>query len=216
MESTSELGHELFSAQPSLELIKRVTRSAHANAIDLQKFTDDVLSHLDKSSPEDLLKVGIGLHIIGRAAEAVEKLQGAKDCQEKYLALGFAQRACGHYDEALASFQKSLSLKADALVVAMETVATLIKAKDLEGAQQALDACSNYDGVSAEYHYHQAQIKEAQGLHGDAVNQLRKALALCPDHAEALFMLALRADLVGNDDEAIGYYGRILPGARVR
>jgi DNA-directed RNA polymerase subunit alpha len=210
----SELGHELFSAQPSLELIKRVTRSAHSNAIDLQKFTDDVLAHLDKSSPEDLLKVGIGLTIIGRVAEAAGKLQGAKDCQEKYLTLGFAQRACGQYDEALASFQKSLSFKADALVVAMEKVATLIKAKDLDGAQQALDACSNYEGVSAEYHYHQAQIKEAQGLHGDAVAQLRRALVLCSDHAEALFMLALRADLVGNDDEAIGYYKQIIASGK--
>ncbi|MCF7972363.1 MAG: tetratricopeptide repeat protein [Phycisphaerae bacterium] len=214
MEPMSELGKDFFSAQPSLELIKRVTRSAHSNAVDLHKFTDDVLAHLDKSSPDDLLKVGIGLYIIGRVAEAVEKLQGAKDCQEKYMILGFAQRACGHYEEALASLQKSLSFKADALVVAMEKVATLIKAKDLDGAQQALDACSNYNGVSAEYHYQQAQIKEAQGLHADAVKHLRKALTLAPDHADALFMLALRADLVGNDDEAIGYYKQIIASGR--
>jgi len=214
MEPMSELGIDLFSAQPSLELIKQVTRCAHSGAVELQKFTDQVAANLDASSPEDLLKVGIGLHITDRSLEAIEKLQGAKDCQEKYLVLGFAQRDCRQYEEALASFEKGLKFKADALVVAMEKVATLIKARNLEGAQKALADCANYNDVSAEYHYQLAQLKEAQGLHSDAVKHAKKALALSPGHTEALFMLALRADIVGNDDEAIDYYRQIIASGR--
>ena len=130
MEPMSELGIELFSAQLSLGLIEQVTRGAHSNAVDLQKFTDQVLAKHEASSPEDLLRVGIGLHVIGRFSAAVEKLQGAKDCLEKYMVLGFAQRACGQYEDALASFHKTLDFKADALVVATERVATSIKATE--------------------------------------------------------------------------------------
>jgi DNA-directed RNA polymerase subunit alpha len=214
MESMSELGIDLFSSQLSLELIDQVTRCAHSGAIELQKFTDQVLSNQGASSPEDLLRVGIGLHIIGQSLEAIEKLQGAKNSLEKYMVLGFAQRVSARYEDALASFQKTLDFKADVLVVATERVATMIKARDLEGAEKALGTCSNYEGVSAEYHYQMAQLKEAQGAHGEGQKHAKKALALVPDHTGSLFMLALRSDLVGNDDEAIEYYRQIIASSK--
>jgi len=214
MEPMSELGIDFFSAKLSLELIEQVTCCVHSNAVELQKFTDQVLANQEASSPEDLLRVGIGFHIAGQSSKAVETLQGAKDCLEKCTVLGLAQRACGQYEEALASFQKTLDFKADALVVATEKIATLIKARDLDGAQKAVDSCSNYDGVSAEYHYQLAQLKEAQGAHDDAQSHAKKALALSPDHVDALFMLALRADLVGHDDEAIEYYRQIIASGK--
>ena len=214
MEPMSELGIDLFSSPLSLELIEQVTRCAHSSAVELEKFTDQVLANQKASSPEDLLKAGIGLHIIGQSSEAIEKLQGAKDCLEKYTVLGLAQRACAQYEEALASFQKTLDFKADALVVATEKVATLIKAMDLEAAEKALDSCSNYDGVSAEYHYQLAQLRDAQGDHDEARKHAKKAVALSADHTDALFMLALRADLMGHDDEAIEYYRQIIASAK--
>ena len=214
MESMSELGIDLFSAQLSMDLIKQVTRSAHSGGIQLQKFTDQVEANLEKSSPEDLLKVGVGLYIIGRVTQAIEKLQGAKDSQEKYMVLGWAQRATGHYEDALNSFQKSVDHQADVLVVAMEKTATLIKAGNLEGAEQTLESCKNYDGASAEYHYQMAQLKKAQGEHSASVKHARKAVSLAPDHSEALFLLALRADMTGNDDDAIEYYKQIIAAGK--
>jgi DNA-directed RNA polymerase subunit alpha len=98
--------------------------------------------------------------------------------------------------------------------VATERVATMIKARDLEGAEKALGTCSNYEGVSAEYHYQMAQLKEAQGAHGEGQKHAKKALALVPDHTGSLFMLALRSDLVGNDDEAIEYYRQIIASSK--
>ncbi|MCP4452056.1 MAG: tetratricopeptide repeat protein [Planctomycetes bacterium] len=214
MESMSELGIDLFSSQPSLELIEQVTLCAHSSAIELQKFSDQVLANQEASTPEDLLRVGIGLHITGQSLDAIEKLQGAKNSLEKYMVLGFAQRACKKYEDALVSFQKTLDFKADVLVVATERVATMIKACDLEAAQEALDKCSNYEGVSAEYHYQLAQLRKAQGAHGEAEKHAKQALALVPDHTGSLFMLALRADLVGNDDEAIDYYRQIIASSK--
>lgn len=210
MEPMSELGIDFFSSEPSLELIEQVTRSAHSNAVVLQKFTDQVVANQGASSPEDLLRVGIGLQIIGQSAEAIEALQGAKDCVEKYMVLGRAQRACALTEDALASFEKTLKFKADALLAATEKIATLLRARDLEAAEKALDSCSNYDGVSAEYHYRLAQLKEAQGLHDEAYKHGKKAVSLAPDHADAMFMLALRADLMGDDEEAIEYYRQII------
>ncbi len=214
MEPMSELGIDLFSAQPTLELIKQVTRCAHANAVELQKFTDQVQANLEKSSPDDLLKSGIGLYVIGQPAEAIAKLKGAKDCLEKFMALGFCQRACGQYDDALANFQKTVESGADILVAAMEKVATLIKAEDFDGVQKVFDTCSNYEGVSAEYHYQQAQLQKAMGLHAEAQKQAKKAVSISPDHADSLFMLALRADLEGDDEDAIEYYKQIIASGK--
>lgn len=214
MQPMSDLGIDLFSAQPSLELVKQVMTTAHSSAIALDKFTGQVEANLDQSSPDGLLKLGIGLYIIGRMGQAIEKLQGAADCQEKYMVLGWAQKANAQYEDALNSFQKCLDHKADNLVVAMEKTSALIKAGNLEGAEQTLESCSNYDGVSAEYHYQMAQLKEAQGLHAEGVKHARKAVSLTPEHVGALFMLALRSDITGNDGDAIDYYKQIIASGK--
>lgn len=211
MESVAELNVDLFSeAGLSWDQIKQLTRKVHSNAMELDRFTQQVEAHLYKTSPEDRLKAGIGLYIIGRMARACEMMQEAQECQEKYLCLAFAQRAIGHYTEALGHLDKSLSLKADALAVSLEKVATLRMARDFEAAEKELTQCANYENVSAEYHYQLARLQEVQGQYDESVDNAQRALSLVPDHVESLFMLALRADLEGDDIAAMGYYRQIM------
>ncbi|HLB73965.1 MAG TPA: DNA-directed RNA polymerase subunit alpha C-terminal domain-containing protein, partial [Sedimentisphaerales bacterium] len=61
----------------------------------------------------------------------------------------------------------------------------------------------------AEYHYQVGRLQEAEGLYDEAVNNYQTALELSAEHQEALFHLAYRCDLSGNEDAAIDYYEQI-------
>jgi DNA-directed RNA polymerase subunit alpha len=153
--------------------------------------------------------VGIGLFIVGRNEEAIEKLEKAEDCKEKYIYHALALRRLGRFEEALESLQKGLDCGADALSIALDKAATYRCAGDFEAADKELKSRSNFENVSAEYHYQHGRLQEAQGLYEEATGNYQAALELSPEHQEALFHLAYRCDLSGDEEAAIDYYKQI-------
>jgi len=164
---------------------------------------------MSKTGQKASLATGIGLFILGRNAEAVEKLQKAKDCEEKFIYLAFALRRMGKFDEAIENLQKSLDYEADTLGTTLEKVATYRYASNFDAAAKELKTCANFENVSAEYHYQLARLQEDQGLHEEAINNYETALELSPNYQKALFHLAYRCDLSGDEDAAIDYYKQI-------
>ena len=94
-------------------------------------------------------------------------------------------------------------------------VAELRKAGDFEAAQKQLNECANYEGVSADYHCAAARLAESVGDYDKAIENYHKAIELAPDHQEALFHLAYRCDMCGEDAAAIDYYRRAVSTAPV-
>ncbi|UCD48538.1 MAG: tetratricopeptide repeat protein, partial [Phycisphaerales bacterium] len=84
--------------------------------------------------------------------------------------------------------------------------ATYRQARDLEAAEKELQACANFENVSAEYHYQLGRLQEALGLYDRAVENYKTVLELAPDHHRALFHLAYRHDLSAYESAAIDYY----------
>ena len=78
-----------------------------------------------------------------------------------------------------------------------------------------LKTCTNYENVSAEYHFQVARLQEAQGFYEEAIDNYKAALELSPTHQKALFHLAYRCDLSGDEEAAIGYYKQIVTGNQV-
>ncbi len=64
------------------------------------------------------------------------------------------------------------------------------------------------DSKAAARHLEAARAAEAQGDREKAIADLRKAVAADPYNAQALFELAYRLDLVGEEEEAIALYER--------
>lgn len=64
------------------------------------------------------------------------------------------------------------------------------------------------DVAAAGKHISAAKQATQSGNRGDAIAELRKALANDPNNAEALFNLAYQLDLVGEEDEAVSLYER--------
>jgi DNA-directed RNA polymerase subunit alpha len=216
MEQMTEPEINLFAENlPSLDEIKKLSEYVHCGEANLLKFGEQVESNMDNNGQKARLAAGIGLYILGRNEEAIEKLQKAYDCKEKYIYLAFAHRCSCEFEMAIEDLQKSLEYDADKMNVSMEKTSTYRHARDYEAAAKTLKTCKNFENVSAEYHYQLARLQEVQGLYEEAIENFTKALKLSPDHQKALFHMAFRCDLSGDEKAAIDYYRQIASKAPV-
>ncbi|HUS73032.1 MAG TPA: DNA-directed RNA polymerase subunit alpha C-terminal domain-containing protein [Sedimentisphaerales bacterium] len=216
MEPITELAIDLFAKDlPSMDEIKQLSAFVHSSEINLLNFSEQLEENMSKGGQKASLATGIGLFIVGRNAEAARKLQKAKACKEKFIYLVFALRRTGNFAEAIKNLKRSVEHGADALSTTLEKAATYRYASDFEAAAKELKTCTNFENVSAEYHYQLARLQEAQGLYEEAMDNYKTALELSPNHQRALFHLAYRCDLSGNEDAAIDYYKQIASGSQV-
>jgi len=205
MESIMNTTIDLFADQiPSLGDIKKFSAMANAsekNRIELAQQIED--------NSKKALPAGIALYIIGDVENAVKKLKKAGDCAEKFVILGRALRDMEKYDDSIKNFDLAAKHQADSLMVALEKTETLVKAAQLEKAEKEIAACTNFEKVSAEYHFQLGRLKDAQGLYAEAMTNYETAIELDPAHQKALFHLAYACDLRGDEDAAIDYYKQI-------
>jgi len=216
MEPVTEPGIDLFTDNlPSMDEIKTLSEFIHSGEANMISFNEQVESNMSRTGQKACLETGIGLFILGRNAEAAEKLEKGADCLEKYLYLAYALRRVGKFDQAIDSLQKSLDFEADKLNITLEKAATYRHAGDFKAAEKELKACTNFENVSAEYHYQLGRLQEAEGLYEEATDNYLKALELSPEHQRALFHLAYRCDLSGDEEAAIDYYRQIAASSPV-
>ncbi len=210
MEPITEPGIDLFANElPSMDEIKTLSEFVHSGEANQLNFGEQVESNMANSGQKASLAVGIGLYILGRNTEAIEKLQKANDCKEKFIYLAFAFRRMGEFEKAIENLQKSLDYEADTLSITLEKTSTYRHAGNFEAAAKELKACKNFENVSAEYHYQAGRLQEVQGLYEQAMDNYKTALELSPNHQSALFHLAFRCDLSGDEEAAIDYYRQI-------
>jgi len=216
MEPITECQIDLFADKlPTADEIEKLSAFVHSSEATLLAFRAQVEENMSKTGQKALLSTGIGLFILGRDAEAIQKLQKAKDCKEAFIYLAFAHRRSGQFDEAIKILQNSLKYEADPLTIALEKAATYRSASNFDAAAEELKNCSNFENVSAEYHYQLGRLQETQGLYEQAVDNYKKAMELSPNHQRALFHLAYRCDLSGDEDAAVDYYKQIASGSPV-
>ncbi len=216
MEPITETQVNLFSDElPPMDEIMKLSHLIHSGEANELKFTEQLEANLAGTSSKALLPVGIGLFILGRFNEASEKLQKAKDCKEKFIYLAFALRRIGKFDKAIENLKKSLDYGADTLNITLEKVATYRNASNFEAADRELKTCANFENVSAEYHYQLGRLQEAQGLYKEATDNYKITFELAPNHQRALFHLAYRCDLSGDEEAAIDYYKQIVSSSPV-
>jgi DNA-directed RNA polymerase subunit alpha len=200
---------------PSSEEIRRLSDVVNSSERNRLAFEAQLEASMSRTSPKALLASGIGLFILGKDGAAIEKLRKAADCEEKYLYLAFALRRTGDYQQAIENLQTSLKHGADPLAITLEKAATYRSASKLEAAAKELQGCANLQNVSAEYHYQLARLQEAQGLYDKAISNYKAAIELSPNHQRALFHLAYRCDLMGNERAAVEYYKAIVSASPV-
>lgn len=196
---------------PKMSEIMELCQIVHSSEAGELAFARQIEENMDTNPAS----VGIGLFILGKYDQALEKLKKAKDCKEKYIFSAFALRKNGDTEQAIENLQKSLDYDADSFTINLEKAETYRLAHDFESAAQQLKKCTNFENVSADYHYQFARLQETQGLYTEAVGNYKTALELAPEHQKALFHLAYRCDLMGDEYAAIDYYKQIVSTAPV-
>jgi DNA-directed RNA polymerase subunit alpha len=217
MEQTINFQIDLFADKlPAMDEIRKLSDFIHSSEYNLLAFKEQLEQNLSQTGAKrNDLAAGIGLVIIGRNKEAIEKLEKAKDCKEKFIYLAMAQRKTGLFEQANESFQKSLEYQADPFFVSLEKTANYRRTGNFEAGEKELKKNSNYENVSAEYHYQLGRLQEAEGLYEQAVENYKTALELAPEHQRALFYLAFRCDIAGDEEAAIDYYKQITSSSPV-
>ncbi|MHC4131401.1 MAG: tetratricopeptide repeat protein [Planctomycetota bacterium] len=216
MEQSTQCEVDLYAATlPGIDEISQLSDYVHSSESNVISFRGIVEENLDSRSQSINLTNGVGLYILGRAAEAVDKLEKSSDCTEKYLYLAFALRKLGEFERAIEDLDKSLEFGGDTLMVNFEKVTTYREANEFEKAEKELGNCSNFENVSAEYHYQVARLKEVKGLYEGAMEDYAKAIELSSGHCEALFHLAYCCDLYGDEEAAIDYYKQLVTSSPV-
>lgn len=212
MESTTELAIDLFSlSQPTLKDIDKVARlvnACEANQVSFAQRLEDV-----RDSTSDL-QAGVGLFLVGRYTEAVERLHTAPEGREKFLYLGRALTQCRRFEEAATILKMALDKGADRNAVKLERVGVFRMAQDFDAADAELKKVKG-ENTNADFHYQRARLWEAKGEYDQAMEDYYTCLELEPNHELALFHLALRCDLNGDENGAIEYYRRIGDGGHV-
>lgn len=200
MVSLSDVPVNLFSKElPSFEDIKKLWKYVNSSERNRTIFREQADKHAD------LLVQGLALLLCGKAIEAIEKLCRAKDCLQKHMGLGYAYRSTKEYNKAIESFTKAAG-QAEGLTVCLEKAETYRLAGDLARSEQELKSCSNFDNVSADYHYQMGRLMDARGEYENAIGQYEHAVDLDGEHIKALFQLAYSLDSRGDDESALFYY----------
>ena len=210
METTTQQV-DLFGAElPSLDELAGL--EAHVNSCqrNRQAFAELVDANLSQKNQHACLATGIGLVILGRCHEALDRLEKAADCQAKYLYLARANTALRRFTPAIDNLDNYQKHGADPLAVALEKARVYRRSGQLDLCEKQLQACANFESVNAEYHYQLARLQEQRGQYDQATENYRRALDLAPDHPRALFHLAYRCDLAGDEEAAIDYYRQVL------
>jgi hypothetical protein len=80
MEQITEPQIDLFAANlPSMDEIRKLSEFVHSSERNQLNFSEQAEQDIGKTGPKASLAAGIGLFILGRNAEAADKLQKAKN-----------------------------------------------------------------------------------------------------------------------------------------
>ncbi len=167
------------------------------------------LGNLDES---DSARRGIGLFAVGDAVRALAPLNHVEGDLGQLL-LGKAKAENHDPVGALkqwASVASKPGVGRQASLWALELHARRFEAEEAEAAVAAFKTTGTPS--PADISYAEGLAVEASGDHAGAVASWRVTLQHDPNHASALFSLAYRLDLQGEDEEAMELYKRFLGG----
>ncbi len=205
MEQVAEQNVNLFAeTMPSLEALKKLAGIVNSSERKRIEFDKQISTEL--SGNGSALPVGIGLVILGKNEQGIEQLEKAPESREKYMYLAKAFRRLNEFEKSIESLDKSLAYEADPLLVNMEKASVYLETGNYDMAREVLESCTNFENVSAEYHFHVGRLEELCGNYNTAKQNYKKAIELSPNHQQALFHLAYRCDMEGDEESAIQYY----------
>ncbi len=192
------------------DLLVRHIYDSYTSVDRTHKLLRQLESDLEKASGDeerDLAeKAGVLHFAMGQFEAAVEHLEQVRTRKTAAHYLGRAYIRLKRYEEALEMLERGREDKQD-IGTEIPIIETLCRLHREEDADEAL---SSYEDAeeSADVEYARGRVAEAQGNYAEALEHYEAAVELDPEHARALFRLALNCDLNGDDERAMELYRR--------
>jgi len=204
MVSLADAAVNLFESElPSFDEIKTLWRHVNSSEINRIEFREIA------EEQKDALAKGLALLLCGEIAEATQLLKKGKNCTQKQMGLGYALRKLGETEKALEAFDAAAK-QSDGIMAVLEKCETYRLARELDACEKELAGCSNFENVSADYHYQKGKLQDSLGNYEQAMDNYELAIDLDHTHTKALFALAYSFDLRGDEQEAEHYYEELI------
>lgn len=162
-------------------------------------------------APRDRLAIGVTQYLLGQpdAAERALSALAGNGMAEYYR--GRALMSLERYEEAADQFAKAAEHGYDKVQCTLNRAGAVRLLGRLEEAEQLVRSTGREGGAGrAEYSFQMGCILDDRGDTTGAVEYLERAVDMDPHHQQALFKLANKNNLVGNDAEAIRLYEQAL------
>lgn len=206
-----DLATFLAPGEVTVEAVERYADAAHASFVARERFNTLVNEYRAKveQGQGEVLKLALGLFIVGRFAEALEQFaRGPRDPLRHWYA-GEAAATIGRWSEAVKQYEQAAERGWDAFAVDMRIAAVQVEAGDVAAAEQLVQRHAAHGPDRAEWHYVRGLLAEQRDDRVAAGEAYEKALTLAPEHTQALFRAARLFDLLGDDDRALDCYDQL-------
>ncbi|HWA97278.1 MAG TPA: DNA-directed RNA polymerase subunit alpha C-terminal domain-containing protein [Pirellulales bacterium] len=167
------------------------------------------LEQKDDQSPAGKVRLGVCYYLQGRYRLAEEALSKADGGALAYFYLGKTRFARQEYTTAIDAYNLAAKAGYNADLCALARAEALRYNRQPAEALKVLDGLSGAVEQSAEYLYQRAATVSAIGGNPqESIRLYERAVEIDPQHAGALFGLALENERHGNDDTALELYQR--------
>ncbi len=162
------------------------------------------------ASSQTLLRLGIGLYLLGRHELAEGYLTRVTDDATGSFHHALVLTALERHAEAQQKFEEASKLGYDAVECTLRRAGAIRALGRLDEAESLLRSVSSEGAIRAEYSFQMGCIWADRGDTFTAIEYFERAVDMDPHHSRALFRLAAENALRGNDDEAIRLYEQSL------
>lgn len=201
----------LSNAPLGVAEVEHLTRAVTADFSNYRALNEAVQELQGQPEPSAATKVRLGVcyFLLGRYRLAVEALSTADGGALALFYLGKAKAALQDHEGALAAFEAAAKAGYRRELCALARAEVLRNMDRLADAMSALDGLSGAIEQTAEYLYQRgATVAALGGSPPEVVALYERAVEADPQHAGALFGLALENDRHGNDEAALELYQR--------
>ena len=160
-------------------------------------------------SPADWVRLGVCQYVRGQYTKALEALQKGDGGALAHFYLGKAHFVLENFAESIVSYEAAQSAGYDADTCALARAEALRYQGNAEEAMKILDTLFGPVEQTGEYLYQRgATVSAVGGNPTEVVALYERAVEVDPQHAGALFGLAMENDRRGNDERALQLYER--------
>lgn len=193
----------------------RTIRRFVYQSIRIRKELEEALKGRSEEDKVGRFQAGLGLWILRRHEEALERLSGFATQPVGAWLVAETLLAMGRLREAHETLESIVSKEGISKHEASgELQLLLVRAKrelgDIEGAQKVLKTLAKSQDANALYHYELGAVADDGGEYDEARAAYQRALELKVDFSPALFRLGYGESIRGSDSRAIGFYERAI------